>query len=87
MSIMWPDIVGMTGVAVILISYFLLQSDRMKSSSLSYSISNACGAGMVMFSLAYDFNLSAFTVEVFWIAISIYGIFKHWKGGKRGQSD
>ena len=73
------DFIGLTGVGIIIVSYYLLQSDRIKSDSLLYSASNALGAGLVMFSLYFDFNLSAFVVEIFWVAISIYGIFRHVK--------
>ena len=71
------DFIGLAGVAVIIATYYLLQSGRMKSDSVAYSASNAAGAGLVMISLFFDFNLSAFIVEVFWVAISLYGVFRH----------
>lgn len=73
----WGDLIGMTGVAIIIVTYFLLQTDKIRSSSVGYSACNALGAGMVMVSLFFDFNLSAFIVELFWAAISLYGIFRH----------
>lgn len=71
-----PDAVGMLGAALIVIAYFLLQVGRLDSGSLSFSVANGLGALGILFSLIYDFNLSAFTIEVFWLAISIYGAYR-----------
>ena len=35
---------------------------------------NALGASLVILSLYYDFNLSAFIIEAFWVLISLLGI-------------
>jgi hypothetical protein len=35
---------------------------------------NAVGAGLITLSLCFDFNLSAFLIELAWILISLYGI-------------
>lgn len=59
---------------MILISYFLLQLDRISSSALSYSLLNAAGAFLILVSLTVDFNFSAFVIESFWLLISIVGI-------------
>jgi hypothetical protein len=37
---------------------------------------NGIGALLVVVSLLYRFNLSAFLVESFWFVISIYGLLK-----------
>lgn len=59
---------------MILISYFLLQLDRISSTALSYSFMNAAGAFLILVSLTVDFNFSAFVIEAFWLLISIVGI-------------
>ncbi len=74
MSIAWYDVVGTGGVVLILVAYFLLQTERWSGQSLSYSLVNLIGSLMITVSLIYDFNLSSFIIEVAWIAISIYGI-------------
>jgi hypothetical protein len=43
---------------------------------LSYSIVNGLGACGIIYSLFFEFNLSAFVIESFWLAISLYGIFR-----------
>ena len=79
MNYQWYDIVGNFGVALIIITYLLLQWGRMESSSYTYSILNALGAFFVIVSLMYDFNMSAFIVEVFWVGISVFGIIRQWR--------
>ena len=72
----WYDFVGNAGVFLILFAYFMLQLNRINNQSLIFSLMNFCGAFMILVSLYFDFNLSAFVVEFFWLLISIYGIFK-----------
>ncbi len=74
MNIAWYDLIGTGGVVLILVAYFLLQTERWSGQSLSYSLVNLIGSLMITVSLIYDFNLSSFIIEVAWIAISIYGI-------------
>ncbi len=80
MEYKWYDFVGSIGVFVIIFTYVLLQTGRIKSENPSYSILNAVGASLIVFSLFFNFNFSAFIVEFFWILISIFGIVKYfWK--------
>ena len=77
MQIAWYDIIGSLGVATIIFTYVLLQTGRIKSDALLYSILNAVGASLIIFSLFFNFNFSAFIVEFFWVLISVYGIVKY----------
>ena len=70
------DGIGMLGAALIVVTYFLLQIGRLDSLSLSFSVANGLGASGIIFSLLYEFNLSAFAIELFWLAISLYGVFR-----------
>jgi VIT1/CCC1 family predicted Fe2+/Mn2+ transporter len=74
MSSFIPDVVGVIGAIILMIAFLLLQLGRLSSNDISYSILNAVGAGLIVFSLFYNFNLSAFIVELFWIAISLLGL-------------
>ncbi len=74
MNIAWYDCVGTIGVVMILIAYFLAQTERLSGQSLSYSTVNLVGSIMITVSLVYDFNLSSFIIEMAWISISVYGI-------------
>jgi hypothetical protein len=77
MQFAWYDIVGSIGVATIILTYILLQTGRLKSESLAYSVLNGLGAGLIVFSLFYSFNFSAFVVESLWVLISVYGIINY----------
>lgn len=71
------DLIGSIGVLIIIITYILLQTERIKSESLAYSLLNALGAGLIVFSLIYNFNFAAFVVESIWVLVSLFGIVKY----------
>jgi len=73
----WYDIVGTLGVAVIIITYVLLQIERVRSDQLIYSLLNAIGASLILISLYFDFNLPSVVVEFFWLVISLFGVGKY----------
>jgi hypothetical protein len=56
-----------------MVAYALLQLDRLRSSAISFSLINALGALLIMLSLVFNFNLSAFLMEFFWFVISLFG--------------
>jgi hypothetical protein len=75
------DVVGIVGVAMVLATYFLLQSERIDSKGFLYSFLNLLGALFIVFSLLYSWNLASFIIEFFWILISLYGL-KKWYRSK-----
>lgn len=68
------DVVGAAGVFLIVVAYLLLQLGKMQGQSLAYSASNAVGAGLILFSLYFEFNASAALIEAFWLLISLFGV-------------
>lgn len=68
------DIIGTIGVLLIVSAYLLLQLRRIRPQELRYSLANAAGATLVLYSLWFDFNASAAFVEGFWLLISLYGV-------------
>jgi len=72
----WYDVGGNVGVAMMVLAYLLLQMGKLRIDDLGYSLTNAIGAALVLLSLVYSFNLSAFMVESFWLIISLFGLFK-----------
>ena len=69
------DFIGNIGVVLLMVAYLLLQLNKLRM-GLSYSILNALGASLIVISLLSNFNLSAFIIEVFWILISLIGIYR-----------
>jgi hypothetical protein len=72
----WFDLVGNVGVLLMVIAYLLLQMEKLSSAALSYLLLNTVGAILVIISLTFRFNLSAFLMEAFWLLISLYGLAK-----------
>jgi hypothetical protein len=68
------DLIGNMGVLLILGSYLLVQLRRLEATGVSYLLANGLGALLILVSLARDFNLSAFLIEVVWLLISLYGL-------------
>lgn len=73
------DFIGNIGVFLIILSYLLLQINKLNSNDILYSFMNLIGAALVIISLYVDFNISAFIIEVFWVLISLVGIVKYFK--------
>ena len=73
------DFIGNIGVVVLMITYLMLQLNKLSSDALSYSVLNAVGASMIVVSLLFDFNLSALLMEVFWVLISFVGIYRNFR--------
>ena len=88
MKYAWYDIPGNVGVAMMVFAYLLLQLGKLRMDDLRYLLMNAIGAALVLISLLYSFNLSAFLVDVFWLLISVYGLIKLLTGarGSTGSS-
>jgi hypothetical protein len=73
----WYDILGTLGVAIILLTYVLLQIERVRSDQLIYSLLHAIGAALILVSLYFDYNFPSVVVEFFWLLISLFGIGKY----------
>jgi hypothetical protein len=74
MNLHWYDFAGLIGVVLILIAYLMLQLGRWGGIDLRYTGLNLAGALLIILSLIYDFNLSAFLMEAAWVVISFIGI-------------
>jgi hypothetical protein len=70
------NIIGTSGVVFILLAYFLMQTGKVTSKQLSYSLLNLTGACLIMISLLHKWNLPSAVIEICWIAISSYGVYK-----------
>ena len=73
------DFLGNIGVVVLIFTYLMLQLNKLSSEGLAYSLLNAIGAGLIVVSLLFNFNLSALLVEVFWVLISCLGIYRYFR--------
>lgn len=72
----FANIVGVIGAIGYLASYGILQFKREFAKSFAYSFMNFTAASFVAVSLISSFNLSAMIIQVAWILISAYGMYR-----------
>ena len=82
MNLQWFDFVGLAGVGLVLVSFFLLQAGRLGGESLGYQFANLFGAMFILTSIAAGPRpltdvISATVMQLAWMAISLYGL---WRG-------
>lgn len=68
--------VGLFGVFLILLAYFLLQIGRVNPKDFLYSLINLFGSICLLFSLLYNWNFPSVVIEVIWFCISLYGLWR-----------
>ena len=74
-----PDMIGFTGVALLIVTYALLQLEKIDPKGFWYSFNNLLVAILVTVSLVYTPNLASIVIEVFWFLISLYGVVMFFK--------
>jgi hypothetical protein len=72
------DFLGIIG-GIIVVTYLFLQLGKLRSDALAYSLMNAIGASLIVVSLLVNFNLSALLMEVFWVLISLLGVYRYFR--------
>ncbi len=73
------DFVGLVGVSIIVISYFLLQIHKLDANDVKFSGFNIIGSLLILYSLSHDWNLPSVVIEIFWILISLIGVYRYIK--------
>ncbi|MBV8939538.1 MAG: hypothetical protein JO089_06835 [Alphaproteobacteria bacterium] len=75
------NLLGTLGVVCFLSAFLLLQKGTLKADGYDYLALNLAGSILLMLSLSWDWNLSAFGLEAAWGLISLYGLLKRWRRG------
>jgi len=70
------DAAGLLGAALVIVVYFATQQRWLSSEDWRFPAANLLGAVLIMISLFANWNLASFVIEVFWFAISAYGLSK-----------
>lgn len=68
------DMVGIVGVLMMSVAYALVSIEKIAANGLFYPFVNALGSALVIFSLFFAWNLSAFLMEAIWFLISLVAI-------------
>lgn len=71
------EFVGYVGVSLLVITYALLQLERIDPKGFWYSFNNMLVAVLVTVSLIETPNKPSMVIEFFWFTISIYGLWKY----------
>lgn len=74
-----PDIIGLIGVVMVLIAFYLLNTHKVMVLDMSYQLLNFVGAVLILISLFYSWNLASVLIEIAWILISLLGIYRSMK--------
>lgn len=74
-----PTLLGLIGVALVLLAYLLLQLEKLPSSSNLFLWMNIFGAGFILVSLYTDFNLPSAIIEAAWLSISLMGLIRKYQ--------
>ena len=77
-----PDMIGFTGVALLIVTYALLQLEKIDPKGFWYSFNNLLVAIIVTVSLIIKMNPASMVIEVFWFLISLYGIVMYFRRKK-----
>ena len=70
----YSNFIGIFGVFLVLLAYFLLQSNIISNKEPRFSLLNLIGAILILYSLFYHWNLASVIIEIAWITISIQGL-------------
>jgi len=69
-----PNVLGIIGSAIVIVAYFAVAQGSITGDSRPYYLANFIGAALIFASLWWAWNLPAAIVEIFWGAISAYGL-------------
>lgn len=76
------EIIGLMGVALMLLAYGLLMSGKLGSERPAFHGLNLAGSLMVLYSLVFDFNLPTVIIEIAWSGVALYGLWRIWRAAR-----
>jgi drug/metabolite transporter superfamily protein YnfA len=79
---MLPDLLGLVGVFITLVAYFLLNTRKISAEKYTFPVLNAIGSVLILYSLFFEWNISAFIMEICWLLISCYGVWQVMRNNK-----
>jgi len=68
--------IGLLGMVMVVLAFYQTVSGAWSSQGAQFNVVNLCGAVLLLLSLLVHFNLGSFVIEVFWIAISLKGLYQ-----------
>ncbi len=80
------EALGLLGATVYSVSYVLSAYDRLPSQSPLYYLSKLVAAVLVLISLSQNFNLASAVIQIFFVTVSVIGIFRHLDARRRSRA-
>lgn len=69
-----PDLLGVVGVLLILTAYAGATTGRLDPKRPIALLLNLAGALLILWSLSFEFNLSAVLMEAAWALVALFGL-------------
>ena len=77
---------GYCGAGLIAFAYLLNQRGVLPSNNWRFPASNLVGSLLIMVSLAFHPNAPSVVIEVFWSAISLYGVYRNVRAARQARA-
>ncbi|MBN8697448.1 MAG: hypothetical protein J0L87_13035 [Bacteroidetes bacterium] len=77
-----PDIIGLIGVCILLLAFFLNLTGKMDKDSLVYIVLNIVGAGIACLASILIHYLPFILLEGTWTLVSVWGLINYYKTKK-----
>jgi len=78
----WSDFIGLSGMLLLVSTFFLLQTDRIDPKGFYYSFFNLLVAVFLGINLYYKPVLANIVLEIFWATMSCWGMYKWYRANK-----
>ncbi len=78
----WSDFIGLSGMLLLVSTFFLLQTDRIDPKGFYYSFFNLLVALFLGINLYYKPVLANIVLEIFWATMSCWGMYKWYRANK-----
>jgi uncharacterized membrane protein len=73
------ELCGFIGVALLVYAYLRLQTGKWRGDIWQYPATNLSGALLILVSLYETPNIPSIAIELVWISISLYGLWRCWR--------
>ncbi len=77
-----PDIIGLIGVCILLLAFFLNLTGKMDKDSLVYIVLNILGAGIACLASVLINYMPFILLEGTWTLVSVWGLINYYKTKK-----
>lgn len=74
-----PDIIGLVGVCILLLAFFLNLTGKMDKDSLIYIVLNILGAGIACLASILINYMPFIILEGTWTLVSVWGLINYYK--------